>query len=212
MLTLDVLVPFLVTAVVFASVPGPAMVYTAARTLAGGRTAGLMAALGMHLGGYVHVLAAATGLALVVQGTPMLLTSLKLLGALYLAFLGIALVWSRSSEGDAAGAAGPGSARRALVESMAVQILNPAAAIFYVAFLPQFVDPMSGLPLWGQFVLMGVVVNLIFTATKLVVVAVAGTAMAWLRQPVGSRRHVQRLAGSTLVGLAVHLALWESLA
>jgi threonine/homoserine/homoserine lactone efflux protein len=210
-LTWDALIPFLVTVVVFASVPGPAVVYTAAQTLAGGRTAGLMAALGMHIGGYVHIVAAATGLALVLQGTPMVLTSLKLLGALYLAFLGIALLWSRSADGEDTSMATPGLARRALLEGMTVQILNPAAAVFYVAFLPQFVDTSGSWPLWVQFVLLGVVVNAIFTVTKLGVVVIAGTATAWLRQPIGRRRHVQRMAGTTLLAAALHLMLWTSL-
>ncbi len=204
------LLPFLLTVLMFACVPGPAVIYTAVRSLADGRTAGFMAVLGMHLAGYVHVGAAAAGLALIVQSMPVLLAGLKLMGAVYLASLGIALLWAQPSRARKEIVA-PALTGCIVAEGMTVQVLNPAAAIFYVAFLPQFVDPSSSLPVWVQFVLLGTVVNIIITATKVPVVMLAGTAMACLQQPARGHRHVQRVAGSTLLGLAVHLAVWESL-
>lgn len=211
MLHPDLLLPLFITAIIVASVPGPAMVYAAARTLAGGRTAGLTAALGIHLGGYVHIMVAASGLALIIQGTPLLLASLKLLGAAYLVWLGLNLVRVQPTAEDVGSAASSTSTRRAFGESITVQILNPAAAIFYVAFLPQFVDASSRQPIWAQFILLGVIVNLIFSTTKVVAVLMAEAMLLWLRQPGQNQRQVHRAAGSLLVGMAVYLAIWDRL-
>lgn len=207
MLHPDLLIPFLVTVIIFASVPGPAMIYAAARTLAGGRTAGLTAALGIHLGGYVHVIVAASGLALIAQGTPLLLAGLKLLGAAYLVWLGLNLVRVQPTAEDVGSTASSSSTRRVFRESITVQILNPAAAIFYVAFLPQFVDASSHLPVWAQFVLLGTMVNLIFSTTKVMTVLMAEAMLLWLRQSGQNQSHVHRAAGSLLVGMAVYLAM-----
>lgn len=207
----DLLLPLLLTTIIVASVPGPAMVYAAARTLAGGRSAGLMAALGIHLGGYVHVLVAASGLALIIQGTPVLLAGLKLLGAAYLVWLGINLVRMRPTAEDIGSAASPTATRHTVGESITVQILNPAAAVFYVAVLPQFVDVSSRLPAWAQFVLLGTIVNLIFSITKVMAVVMVEAMTLWLRQPGHRQRQVPRVAGSLLVGMAVYLAIWENL-
>ena len=99
--TSDILIAFFLAASVFAYLPGPAMLYAAAQTMARGRRAGWFAALGIHIGGYVHVLAAAFGLAILFQMVPVLYLILKLVGAAYLIWLGIKL-WR--SDGDIGGA------------------------------------------------------------------------------------------------------------
>ena len=145
----DSLLTFLAAVVIFAAVPGPAMLYTAARTLAGGREAGLMAALGIHLDGYVHVGAAALGVSLALHGAPELFVVLKLLGAAYLAWLGIALFRNQGPAQDMAEVRGASSNRRAFTESITVEALNPATTILFLAFLPLFVDPTSSIPVWA---------------------------------------------------------------
>jgi len=207
MMSLDVLLSFLVTAAVFAAVPGPATVYVAAQTLTGGRAAGLTAMVGVHLGGYVHLLTAASGLAFLIQGTPAAVATMKLLGAAYLAWLGLSLIRSQTTTGDTIAAARPDPRHRTFVEGITVQALNPTAAIFYIAFLPQFVDVSVSLPVWAQFLCLGVVVNLIFTAPKLFIV-LAGTITPWWKPPFQGQRRMRRVAGSTLVAMAVHLTLW----
>ncbi len=97
----ELLIAFLATTAVFAYIPGPAMLYAAAQTIARGRWSGLMAALGIHLGGYAHVFAAAAGLSILFHAVPVLYMAVKLAGAAYLVWLGIALFRARA-DGDAA--------------------------------------------------------------------------------------------------------------
>lgn len=163
----DHLIPFAVATFLFAVFPGPALLYTAAQTLARGRSAGFMAALGIHLGGYVHVIAAALGLSAIFSHVPELYLAVKIAGALYLVWLGIGLIRGRLDP-DALPQVRARSARRALIESVVVELLNPKVALFYIAFLPQFVDPAAAMPLWLQFLALGVVVNLAFTAADVV--------------------------------------------
>lgn len=202
MAPLDTLVAFVAAAAVFAFMPGPAMLYAAARTLAGGRRAGLRAALGIHAGGYVHVLAAAAGLAALFHAVPVVYAAVKLAGAAYLLWLGIAL-WRGAAEGGAALAPAPAAAFR---QSVLVEVLNPKTALFYLAFLPQFADPAAALPVWGQLLVLGVVVNLMFSAADLVAVGFAASVARGVAARPGLVAWVRRAGGALLVGLGLRLA------
>ncbi len=203
----QILLTFLVTAAIFAFMPGPAMLYAAARTIAGGRREGLMASLGIHLGGYAHVIAAAAGLAVLFHAVPPLYAAVKLAGAAYLIWLGIAMFRNRETGVSPTSGIPPRSGRRAFLESVLVEVLNPKTALFYLAFLPQFVDAAAGLPVWLQFLLLGAVVNAMFSAADLMAVFLAGLVGARLRGAGRFQKWLHRLGGSILVGLGVHLAV-----
>ncbi|MEE9310023.1 MAG: LysE family translocator, partial [Cocleimonas sp.] len=94
----DLMLAFISATVVFAYMPGPALLYTAAQTISRGRKAGLMATLGIHLGGYVHVFAAALGLSIVFKAVPVLYIVLKFIGAAYLIFLGLKLIFQSKNK------------------------------------------------------------------------------------------------------------------
>ncbi|GAB1581486.1 LysE family translocator [Phyllobacterium phragmitis] len=207
----ELFIAFLVTTALFALMPGPAMLYAAAQTMARGRWSGLMAALGIHLGGYVHVIAAAAGLSVLFHAVPVLYMVVKFAGAAYLVWLGISLFRARA-QGDEAALPGitPKSARRAFIESVTVEVLNPKTAIFFMAFLPQFVDPQAAWPVWAQFLLLGMIVNLMFSFTDVVCVMLAGAVVARLRRSGGAQRLMQRAGGALIVGLGVHLAFHRS--
>jgi threonine/homoserine/homoserine lactone efflux protein len=202
----DHLIAFAIATFLFAIFPGPALLYTAAQTLARGRAAGFMAALGIHLGGYVHVLAAAAGLSAIFRHVPELYLTVKMAGALYLVWLGIGLLRT-PLDPDALPQVRARSARRALIESIVVELLNPKVALFYIAFLPQFVDPAAALPLWLQFLTLGIIVNAAFSAADVATVFLTSSVLGGLRR----RGVVQRLAwlagGSVLIGLGARLAL-----
>lgn len=200
----DLLIAFLVSTALFAFVPGPAMLYAAARTLAGGRRAGLMAALGVHVGGYAHVLAATMGLSVLFHAVPILYTAVKLTGAAYLVFMGWRLVANHAATQQAE--ARTGGPRRAFVQSVLVELLNPKTAIFFLAFLPQFVSPTSA-PLWVQFLVLGTLTNIMFSAADLVAVLGASHILSSLRSTPSLGRWLQRAAGSLLIGLGARLAL-----
>ncbi|SES35051.1 LysE family translocator [Rhizobium sp. NFR03] len=210
MTSLDLFLPFLVTAGLFAFLPGPAMLYVAARTVAANRRAGLMATLGIHLGCYVHVIAAAAGLSMLFQAVPTAYLAVKLAGAAYLVYLGIAMFRTPArSEGDMSAAPGhaPKSARRAFVESMMVEVLNPKTAIFFLAFLPQFVDPSASIPVWVQFAVLGTIVNMMFSLADIVCVLLAEAVLARLRTSGRAERLMQKIGGTILVGLGLNVAL-----
>lgn len=205
----ELLAAFAVATVIFAYMPGPAMLYTAAQTLARGRRAGLMAALGIHAGGYVHVLSAAAGLSAVFHAVPAAYVALKTVGAVYLAWLGLQVIRSRAA-GEAAHAqpvVAMKTGRRAFAESVVVEVLNPKAALFFLAFLPQFVDPGAGLPVWAQFIVLGTIVNLTFSSADLVCVLLAGAVVQRLGRSRRAGRAVRWLGGSALIGLGANLAL-----
>jgi len=207
----ELLITFLVTTALFAYIPGPSMLYAAAQTMARGRTAGLMAALGIHLGCYVHVIAAAAGLSVLFHAVPMLYLAVKLAGALYLIWLGAMLIFSKAGTAEvASGAIGSKSGRRAFFESITVEVLNPKTAIFFMAFLPQFVDASASLPVWAQFVILGTIVNLIFSSADVMFVMLAGAVMTRLRNSSSAQTILRRAGGTVLVGLGAHLALQRS--
>jgi threonine/homoserine/homoserine lactone efflux protein len=204
------LLAFLGTTALFAFIPGPSMLYAAAQTLARGRRSGLMAALGIHLGCYVHVVTAAAGLSVLFHAVPVLYLAIKLAGAAYLVWLGIAMFRDRGEGAPSVSGIAPKSPRRAFLESITVEVLNPKTAIFFLAFLPQFIDAAAGAPVWLQFLVMGTIVNLMFSAADLVGVMLAGTLMARLRGSSGAQKLLRRAGGALLVGLGLRLALQES--
>ena len=213
--SLDYLLPFIAATAVFAYMPGPAMLYTAAQTLARGRAAGFMAALGIHIGGYVHVLAATLGLSAALRYVPELYLAVKLAGAAYLIWLGIRILLQKRTTaaraGAQTGAAHPQfaakSAKRALVESMIVEVLNPKVAMFFIAFLPQFVDPAAALPIWAQFLILGTIVNLAFSSADIVVVVLASRIVQRAKSSGLGERIARLVGGTVLIGLGARMAL-----
>jgi len=206
----NTLFAFLVTTSVFAFIPGPAMLYVAARTIAAGRKAGMMAVLGVHLGSYAHIVAAAAGLSVLFHAVPVVYALVKLAGAIYLIWLGIMLFRTKASGPGELQAETPRSARKAFAESIVVEVLNPKTAIFFLAFLPQFIDSAASFPVWVQFVVLGLAVSVIFTIADIFAVALAGLVMARLNRSSTAQKLAQRAGGTILVGLGAHLALQRS--
>jgi threonine/homoserine/homoserine lactone efflux protein len=206
----ELLIAFFATTAIFAYIPGPAMLYAAAQTMARGRWSGLTAALGIHLGGYVHVVAAAAGLSVLFHAVPTLYMAVKLAGALYLIWLGVSLFRARAQDDAVISGIEPKSARRAFFESITVEVLNPKTAIFFMAFLPQFIDASATFPVWLQFLVLGTIVNLMFSSADVMCVVLAGALITGLRRSSHAQRLMRRAGGAVLVGLGVHVALQKS--
>ena len=203
MASTEVLIAFAAATALFAYFPGPALLYTAAQTLARGQRAGLMAALGIHIGCYAHVIAATLGLSAVFRYVPEAYTALKIAGAAYLVWLGFQML--RGGGTDAAPKIAPKSARRAFAESIVVELLNPKVAIFFIAFLPQFVDPAGSLPIWLQSLILGVIVNLAFSSADLVTVFAASAVVRRLKKSGTAERFARWIGGGLLIGLGIKL-------
>lgn len=204
----DLLLPFFLAAAAFACTPGPGMLYAAARTAAGGRGAGWRAALGFHLAGYLHIAAAAFGLALVLQTLPLLYTAVKLAGAAYLVWLGIRLLLARDAPAPPPHHAVRGHAVRghAVRDGFVVEVLNPKTALFYLAFLPQFTEAAAALPVWAQVLILGAAVNLMFSATDALCILLSAGLTERLAASQATGRCLRRASGGVLVALGIHLA------
>lgn len=132
---------FLGAALLVAITPGPGIFYVAARTLAGGRTEGLASSFGTGVGGLVHVIAGAVGISALVMASAEAFTLLKIAGALYLIWLGLK-TWREARIVEPTGVETTG-AGRPFREGILVEALNPKTAVFFLAFIPQFVDPSA---------------------------------------------------------------------
>ena len=200
---------FLSAAGVLALMPGPGIFYVAARTLAGGRGEGLASSFGTGLGGFVHVIGGAVGVSALVLASAEAFTALKVIGALYLVWLGIK-TWRQASR-DAAQAAilGGQSAigvRRAFKEGVVVEALNPKTAAFFLAFLPQFVVLDAG-HVALQFILLGTISVVMNTAVDVVVVYAASSVRDRLAARPGIITRLRQASGAILCVLGVTLAL-----
>ena len=195
---------FLLAAVLLAITPGPGIAYVVARTAAGGRSEGLASCLGTGLGGMLHVLAAAFGLSVLIAQSAVAFTLLKYLGAVYLVYLGIRL-WLRREPAAAVETVTPQGARRALVEGIVVEALNVKTALFFLAFLPQFVDP--GAALVPQLVLLGSICVALNTLVDVVAVFIAHRLLSSGAARAARARVMTRMSAATMIGLGAFLAL-----
>ncbi|MCU4180522.1 LysE family translocator [Bosea sp. BH3] len=201
----ETLVAFATVTMLVAYFPGPALLYTAAQTISHGRKAGLMAMLGIHLGCYLHVFAAAFGLSAVFKHVPELYMAVKIAGSLYLIWIGIGMIRSRMVTTDQP-LAPHKTVKRALVDSFIVEVLNPKVALFFIALLPQFVDPAASLPVWAQFLILGTIVNFVFSSADLITVLGASAIVGAMKKRGASFAFGRWLGGSLMIGLGLKLA------
>jgi threonine/homoserine/homoserine lactone efflux protein len=200
---------FSLAALAILAVPGPAVVYIVTRSIHQGRGAGLASVLGIHVGTLVHLTAATVGLSAILVSSATAFTVVKALGAIYLIVVGIRTLLGRADEADTDPQRPPRRRRRDFAEGVVVNVLNPKTALFFLAFLPQFVDPKQG-QAWEQILVLGLTFMLLGLITDSMWALAAGTAGETLRK---SRRwaRVQRyVSGSVFVGLGVVTALTGS--
>jgi threonine/homoserine/homoserine lactone efflux protein len=201
----SILAVFMVAALALLLTPGPAVLYIVARSVEQGRWAGVVSALGVHAGTLVHVAAAALGLSALLVSSALAFDVVKYLGAVYLIYLGIRKLVGRD-EGAGSPASAPRSLRRLFGQGVVVNVLNPKTALFFLAFLPQFVDPSRGrvgvqiLSLGLIFVGLGVLSDGLYAV-------VAGTAGGWLKRGGRLLRVERYVTGGVFVGLGLTAAL-----
>lgn len=205
--SIEFLVPFFIASAVFACVPGPGMFYAAAQTMAQGRRAGWLSALGFHLAGFVHISAAASGAAILLQTVPVLFAILKFAGAAYLIWLGFKYFKGSRRPPVTAADRETKPIGKALRDSFIVELLNPKTALFYLAFLPQFIDVSASLPVWAQILVLGSIVNVMFSITDAICIEFSDVLTKRLAKSQRVDRLVRRLGGAVLVGLGLNLAM-----
>ena len=196
---------FLLAAAVLAITPGPGIAYVVARTVAGGRTEGLASYVGTAIGGLVHVLAAAAGLSLIIAQSATAFSVIKYLGATYLVYLGIRILRSKPqdlAESEALSALG---AKRAFRDGMVVEALNVKTAMFFLAFLPQFVNGAE--LILPQVMLLGSICVLLNTLADVLAVFAADRLLDTGIAHAARARLMLSVSGITMIGLGVLLAL-----
>ena len=181
-------------------VPGPAVIYILTRSVSQGRAAGLASAVGVNLGSTFHVLAAVTGLSLLLASSAYAYTVVRWLGVGYLAWIGYRTLTAPDAEFQEPDAE-PQSLKRIFVQGVVVNVLNPKVAIFFLAFLPQFVDQTSSNPTLGIFVL-GMTLVLIGLLSDSVYALIGGGIGDLFRRRPGAARATRLTAGFTYFALA----------
>ncbi|MGW4644119.1 LysE family translocator [Sphaerisporangium sp. NPDC004334] len=201
MVSASTLVVFSVAALVLVVVPGPNNLYITARGIAQGRAAAVASAVGVETGTLLHIAAAAAGLSYLIARSAAAFTAVKWAGALYLVYLGIRTL--ASGDGAAARAASAQPLRKVFLEGVIVNVLNPKVILFFLAFLPQFVDPAAGSPAL-QIVVLGLTLLMFGIAADMVYALGAGTLSGLLRRRHRALRYV---SGCVYLGLGVATAL-----
>jgi threonine/homoserine/homoserine lactone efflux protein len=195
---------FLAAALVIAAIPGPGIFYVAARTLSEGRASGFASTAGTALGGLVHVVAGSLGISAIILASAELFAVVKFVGALYLVWLGIKTFRSASRTLSLDGE--PVGDKRAFRDGVLVEALNPKTAAFFLAFIPQFLDPVGASPTL-QFIVLGAISVTLNTLADVVVVLMASaTRMQLIGRPQLMRRLTQG-SGVFIAGLGLSLAL-----
>jgi threonine/homoserine/homoserine lactone efflux protein len=201
---ISTLLLFALASATLVAIPGPAVIYIVTRGVAQGRSAGVVSAMGIETGALVHVAAAVVGLSALVASSATAFSVVKYAGAAYLLFLGVQRL--RAAGGVALAELPRDSRWRLFRQGVVVSVLNPKVAVFFLAFLPQFVDPGRGAVALQVAVLGGLFVAVAATLDCLWALA-AGSVGDRLRRSTSARRWLDRVSGGTYLGLGVIAAL-----
>jgi threonine/homoserine/homoserine lactone efflux protein len=197
---------FVVAALVLLVVPGPAVLYIVARSVAQGRTAGFVSDLGIHSATLIHVAAAALGLSALLASSAIAFSVVKYAGAAYLVWLGLRKIFSREEAPDVAVAVKARSYARLFRDGFVVNLLNPKTALFFLAFLPQFVEVERG-HVAMQVAFLGILFTLLGFVSDGCYAFAAGTLGDRLRRSGTYLRFERYVSGLLFIGLGLSAAL-----
>jgi threonine/homoserine/homoserine lactone efflux protein len=203
----DQLLVFALASLALLLIPGPAVLYIVTRSAAQGPAAGVASVLGIQCGGMVHVLMATLGLSAILLSSALAFNLVKYAGAAYLVYLGLRTWFSR--EPLELGAAARQPLRQIFLQGFVVNALNPKTALFFFAFLPQFVDPARGAA-WIQFLLLGLVFIILATFSDGAYALLSSSLGGWFRNKAREPRFAQGqrlVAGGIYIGLGLTAAL-----
>src|SRR6476469_4878642 len=202
--TFSTIALFLLAATALAVVPGPAVAYIVTRSIDQGRRAGIVSALGVASGGLVHVAAATVGLSALIASSATAFTGVKLVGAAYLIAVGIRRILTGDRE-EPESRALHAPLRRIYRQGVIVNVLNPKTALFFLAFLPQFVDPDRG-AVWPQVAFLGTLFVLVAVMSDMTYAFVADAIAGRLRRSGTGAKLRRWLSGSIFIALGITAA------
>lgn len=200
MLDLTTMMAYFSAALLLAVMPGPGMLYVLARSLHGGRREGVLSSLGTAIGGSVHVLAAAFGISVILAASSVAFAIVKYAGAAYLMYVGIKMLLEKL-ETDTAATTSIGNP---FTQGIITEVLNPKTALFFLSFIPQFVDPAGNVTL--QFIVLGSISVFLNTTADLVVTFFAGPLGKRLRTSKRWQQRQRVATGTAMIGLGVYVA------
>lgn len=199
---------YISAAFVLAITPGPGIFYVLTRSLKGGRVEGYVSSLGTAIGGLFHVLIAALGLSTILATSAVAFSIVKYAGAAYLIYLGLHTIFSGNQINDEVQIASSGNHPAAFRQGILTEILNPKTALFFLAFIPQFVNPAG--VVFTQFIILGSISVFMNTTADIVVATLAGSIGQQLKQRPTLRRFQQSFTGAGLIALGVYVALADT--
>ncbi|WP_433336651.1 LysE family translocator [Spirillospora sp. CA-294931] len=200
----QLLIAFVLTSMVAMITPGPDMLFVLGCGMRGGPRAGLLATAGVATSVAVHIAVAAAGLAALFAAVPTAFTVVRVVGAAYLIYLGVQMIRKRHEVQDEDTTGGM-SDRRAYLNGLVTNLLNPKMVTFTIAFLPQFVNPSLG-HVWLQFAILGAILVVLEFLVDGTIGVMAGRIGGWLRRRRDVRRRIDVATGGIFVGLGVRLA------
>lgn len=204
MFTFSTISTFIIIVIGLFLIPGPAVLLTATRTVQGGRRAGMMAGLGIATGDFIHTLFAAIGLSAILMTSATAFQIVKFAGAAYLLYLGVRAMLEKPSDPTMPHVA-PMSDLRMYSQAILIEVLNPKTALFFLAFLPQFVHPENGAS-FLQFLVLGLLfVTLSIMYTTLIAVSVRQLGKLVKRVP-WMGRWSGKMVGAIYIGLGLKVA------
>jgi threonine/homoserine/homoserine lactone efflux protein len=202
---------FLSAAVLLAIAPGPGMLYVLARTLAGGKREGILSTLGTFFGGMIHVFAAAAGISVILAKSASAFAVVKYAGAAYLCYLGLRMILDAQKREASLSKELPPRAflpRSAFWQGVTTEVLNPKTALFFLSFIPQFVNRDNG-HVFVQFLVLGSISVVLNTSADLMVITLAGPLGNRIRTSARFRRRQSTATGVIMIGLGTYLATSE---
>jgi threonine/homoserine/homoserine lactone efflux protein len=199
---------FFGAAILLAIAPGPGMLYVLARSLAGGRREGLLSSFGTFFGGMVHVIAAAAGVSIILAKSAIAFTAVKYVGAAYLCLLGVRMILDARKDEQISLSALPRGGNP-FWQGVMTEVLNPKTALFFLSFIPQFVNHARG-HVFEQFLVLGAISVMLNTTADIVVTVLAGPLGQRIRESARFRRRQRTATGVVMIGLGTYLALGES--
>lgn len=208
MIPVENLLAFAVASVVIIVIPGPSVLFVIGRSIALGRRAGVLSVVGNALGTVPVVVAVAFGVGAIVAYSAVAFTAIKIAGGMYLVYLGLQAIRHRGATMQDPGRA-PASARRLLRQGFIVGLTNPKTIAFFVAVLPQFVDPTAG-PVWAQIIVLGLMFQSLALICDSVWAVAAGSARAWFGKSPRRIATLSSAGGVLMIVLGGALALTGS--
>jgi threonine/homoserine/homoserine lactone efflux protein len=206
MLDVNSLLLFMTATIILNITPGPDMLYVIARSVGQGRAAGIASSLGIAAGCFVHILAVTFGLASLMMAVPAAYEIIKYAGAAYLIYLGIRILITRQTK-NAETPIEEASLRKIFLQGVITNVLNPKVALFFLAFLPQFVNREANVT--AQIIFLGILFNTSGTLVNVMVALAASYTGIQFKTRIGNSSVFRWLTGGVFIGLGVRLALLE---